>query len=1218
MISISGNLDHAESAQPLMLKLLGPVRISSHGKLIESGLWAKSIALLAYLASEDAIVHRREGLAELIWPDKTRTASLTNLRQAISQLHNSIPSLDEYLHITPQTVQFNPDRHESLDTTRFLNLVAQCDRHVHVIRGDCAQCVKRLEQALELYRGRFMNDFYIKDSSEFETWLEMKRQFYDQIVFSMLSDIAEFHLKDDQFEIAQQSALRQVEMDPYRESAHRQLMRALAACGLRSAAITHYNQFKQRLNNDLGISPEIETSLLFDHIRQDDQNDSGRNRPSESSRSSISDGYPDFQQKTVFVGRKKELTFIQDRFHEALNGKGQIVLVSGEAGWGKTALIDAFVEQARAARPNVICAYGKGSAYTGIGDPYKPFRDILGFLTGDVETRWAAGTITQDLAFRVWKLFPDVAQSILENGEGLIDVFISRQALVNRLKEGLSNAKATNSDQEQRLKLLLRQAEAQPAALAPINQKNLFEQYTKVLMKIADQTPLVLVLDDMQWMDFGSVSLLHQLGKQLVKSRIFLIGAYRPLDLRLSRSQPQTDRFVDVGWEPAEMDIKDRHPLEYVINEMKRDRGNIEISLTQGEEGFTDALIDSVPNLIGGTFRSEFQNRTRGHPLFAVELLQSIMAIGGLVKDRSGRLVEGDLLNWDVIPARIEALIIERLGRLPKRLLNILKAACVEGEYFTAEIIAAALKTSEDEIIQVLSDEIAKEHRLISPETLQWQQDGKRVSKYRFDHILLQKYLYASLDPIERSVWHARIATAIETHFSENAVGLSIPLSWHFENAGDKLKAIHYLKIAGEKALNLSANHEGMAHFTRALDLLATLPTSDAIIQLKLSLQINLAVAIHAFKGYADDSVGQAFGDAYETSKLIGDTRQAFPIIWQLASFRSSLADFSGGAAMMQDLIELAERIEDPLLIALGQWGMGWSKFWIGDYVSSQRHLAHMIEYYDPARHSHLVYAYSQDPGVTSRAVLALDQFALGYADQAAETIQSAVELARKINHPLSLALALAHAGMLLGFSNQFLKLQKNAEDLIQVTEKNEITYWYSAGLHQKGLALCYLGDAQKGIKILYQALGILQASKAVPGQEVLCMNLAEVLSQNKKAGEGLELINQQIALSQRSGAFFFMPEQIRVRAEVLLAHGPAMEELAEMAFLESINLARKQSARFLELKSSLGLSRLWSRQGKADQARLLLNNIYSWFTEGFDLPDMQAARQLILEMKQR
>ena len=413
--------------------------------------------------------------------------------------------------------------------------------------------------------------------------------------------------------------------------------------------------------------------------------------------------------------------------------------------------------------------------------------------------------------------------------------------------------------------------------------------------------------------------------------------------------------------------------------------------LSQAEDGFTDALIDSQPNSLSHEFRAAFRNRTQGHPLFAVELLQSMAAGGGLIKDKYGRLIEGRSLDWDILPARVEAVIAERLGRLPKRLLDVLRVASVEGEVFTAEIAAQVLGIDENEIVSWLSVEIGKEHRLARSEGVRWQ-GSQRIFQYRFDHILFQKYLYASLDPLERVHWHGLIGSTMENLFRESADEMAVSLSWHFEKAENKNKAIYYLNLAGERAMRLSANQEGLAHFTRALGLLLALPDALERASQELTLQINLAVSVLTLQGYANAKVGQAFSRAYDLCKQIGNPPQAFPVTWQLACYRSSQADFIQGAAIMKELIELGEQAKDPLLVALGHWGMGWSDFWTGEYVSCKHDLEYMVDFYEPAHHQNLAYLYSQDPGATSRAILAIDLLVLGYPDQAIETGRSAIE----------------------------------------------------------------------------------------------------------------------------------------------------------------------------------------------------------------------------------
>ena len=1202
----------------LFLYLLGQFQIILDDQPVDSHLYIKTKAFLAYLVIEKERVHSRETLAGLIWPDKSQEAAFTNLRQAIRQLRDTIPSIDQYLNITSQTIQFNIKNQSIVDVNRFQNMIDQTDKHSHAFRADCARCILLLEGAMDLYRGPVLANFYVKESLEFNDWILFQQQRIERIALASLMDIVEYYLHQGHFDQAQQLALRQVEIDPYREVAHRQYMRSVMASGQRAAAIKHYDRLKDLLENDLGIKPETETDLLYEQILREEQlqfNPSEPLKPNRLFEPGLRDG---LRIKPVFVGRKKEMVFLQSHFHDMLKGSGKIIFVAGEAGWGKTALINAFTQHVRISLPDVITAHGKGNAYTGIGDPYLPFRDLLSFLIGDVETRWAAGSISQDLAYRVWKMVPFIAQTIMENGVDLLDTFVPGQTLLQRIIEGFTKENTREPGWVHRLRQLLEQKNIPPLAPTPVSQNNLFEQYTRVLMKIAEKTPLILVLDDMQWMDAGSISLLFHLGKRLNNSRILLIGAYRPLDLRIG---PRTylienGNSSDLEAESAQLYSHERHPLQNIINELKRDSGDIEITLSQSEEGFTDALIDSEPNDLNRSFRDAFQNRTQGHPLFVVELLHSMVARGELIKDKYGRLIEGERIDWEILPVKVEALIAERLGRLPKRLLNVLKIASIDGEIFTAEIIAQLLGISENEIIKILSDEIGKEHRLVDAEGVRWIQGRQRLCQYRFDHFLFQKYLYTTLDPNERAYWHGKIGFLMENLFQDRIAENAVSLSWHFEKAKNFEKAVYYLNLVGENAARISANQEAITHFTRAINILTALPDRPEKIQQEITLQINLAIAILATKGYADAGIEKALDRAYDLCIQADDAYRSFAILWQLACYRSSTGHFTAGGSMMMSLIETSQRAGDPLLIALGHWGMGWYDLLAGAHLTSKSHLEVMIDIYDPNRHQILAYLFSQDPGVGSHAFLAFDFLALGFPEQAVEHCQIAIELARQIQHPFSLALALTYHILVLGFLGEIQALKIPTEELIDLTQKYGFTYWYTAGLLGQAWVLSGTSQAEKAIHLLKQGLEMMRSQGMQMTKQLNIQLLAECLLQTGKTKEGFELISQTIEAAWQTGELLIISELVRIRGEAQLKIKPAQTTLAEVAFLESIALAKKGGTRFFELKSSLRLARLWEDQKKYDQAYALVSNIYAGFTEGFDRPILHEARIFLYQLE--
>ena len=263
------------------------------------------------------------------------------------------------------------------------------------------------------------------------------------------------------------------------------------------------------------------------------------------------------------------------------------------------------------------------------------------------------------------------------------------------------------------------------------------------------------------------------------------------------------------------------------MNEFKRTFGDIEVDLNQAEgQRFVGAYLDSEPNQLGDAFRETLHQHTAGIPLFTVELLRGMQERGNLVLDGEGRWVEGPALDWETLPARVEAVIAERIGRLSTRLREILAVASVEGEAFTAEIVAQAAGTEVGETVRCLSDTLDREHRLVSAQGV-LRLNGQSLSCYRFRHILFQRHLYNGLDPVKRVHLHQAVGTALETLYGEkgqesNAVAPQ--LARHFQEAGIAEKAVEYLHQAGERARRLYANTEAIGFFRQALVLLQDAP----------------------------------------------------------------------------------------------------------------------------------------------------------------------------------------------------------------------------------------------------------------------------------------------------------------------------------------------------------------------------------------------------------
>ncbi len=504
----------------------------------------------------------------------------------------------------------------------------------------------------------------------------------------------------------------------------------------------------------------------------------------------------------LFVAREAELVRMHAITEQAMSAGGSVCFVTGEPGSGKSTLLEEFTRQALIEYPDLIFAAGDCNPQTGTVDPYLPFREIMSDLTGAGK----AHTDKSDESAGASRFFQAAARLLTEHGPDLIDIFVPGGALVTRI--GVQAASR------------FRSAKQSGSSDAPgkilqgagdLDQTHLLEQYTNVILALAEKQPMILLLDDLHWADEASINLLFHLSRRLGTAKVLIIGAYRAHEITLGRDGK-------------------RHPLEATLNELKRYHGDIWIDLEKldvdAKRQFVNQVLDEECNVDDDAFRAALLEKTGGHALFTIELVQYFKERNFLRLSEHGKWEVSPDLSWDGLPARVEGVISERTNRLDSAQYELLTAAAIIGESFAAETLAGMLKLDLRDVVRSLSGPLSKTHALIRAEGFE-RLAGQRMSLYGFKHNLMHKFFYDSVDEIERSFLHEEAALVMESIFEADTGVVAVQLARHFTSAEITDNSIKYLLLAAYQAHAAYAQKEAIAHCDKALGILQNSPAGE-------------------------------------------------------------------------------------------------------------------------------------------------------------------------------------------------------------------------------------------------------------------------------------------------------------------------------------------------------------------------------------------------------
>jgi class 3 adenylate cyclase/tetratricopeptide (TPR) repeat protein len=829
---------------------------------------------------------------------------------------------------------------------------------------------------------------------------------------------------------------------------------------------------------------------------------------------------------TRIVGREAELQLLLDRWRLAAGGEGQVVMISGEAGIGKSRLMQGLRDRL------------EKSDHIRIRYQCSPYHANSAFYPTTQQWARAAGFAPDDSG--------DDKLDKLEALLRVMDVDIVADAPLFG-------------------HLLSLPYEARFGALTQPPQQikeRLLEALVTELLRLAERNPVLFLFEDTHWIDPTSLELLERVIGRLQQARVLLIVTHRP-EWRLPPSGHN-------------------HVTSLQLNRLGRAHGADIVRVIAGAHVTDDVVARIV-------------ERTDGVPLFIEELTKS--------------LVEGGLDIADAnIPDTLQASLTERLDRHGEA-KEIAQIGAVIGREFSyallaavAEKPAAALGAALDRLVQ--SELIFRRGEL--PNTV-----------YSFKHALVRDTAYDSLLIASRREWHRRVGEALEQGFQNILDGEPEVVAHHWYEAGAPARAIPLFLRAGRSASARSANKEAVALLEKALELYDATPRDNREIDRELEILVALGPALMNVKGFAHSRVSQIWHRAYEICDQSSADENHFRIAWNLWLHNHVAGNLEQASGWSDKVIRLADPSaseEHRLEAHHAVWTTALTR---GQITTSRSHCDLGVAIYTPERHHEFTYSYGgHDAGVCGHAHLSVALALLGFLDRALWHGQQAIALAESLGHGPSITIARAFFSHQLFVRRDPKLMLEAAQQGIAVAEQYGPPHFRPMSQSGMGWAKAALGQGQDGLADAEAALTQYKQSGAITRMPGFQLVLGEVYLTLGDLLKALTAVDDALLLIHDDAEKDIWADITRLKAEILLAQSDEHGDAAETLFREAMDIAAQQEAKLLELRAAVGLARHWRSQDRTAEAHKLLVPIYGWFTEGFDAPDLIAAKELLSALK--
>jgi tetratricopeptide (TPR) repeat protein len=848
------------------------------------------------------------------------------------------------------------------------------------------------------------------------------------------------------------------------------------------------------------------------------------------------------------VNREAELQILLDRFRLARSVGGQAVLITGEAGIGKSRLVRALSEHlsqnpskdgGAAEAPVWLTAHGSVFAQN---TPLAPIIHLLERVIfpaaaddDDASSNTAEGS-AEDPKLRRLEAILD------EHG-------LSRPDYAPLLGELLS----------------LPTEERYPLVLSPeARRKRTLAAILALLGALAERQPVVLVIEDLHWIDPSTLELLDLLLGELPLLSLLLVTTFRPDFTAPWRHQTSATQLNLGG-------LSESHAAQ-LIRQVAEGRG------------------------LPAQMHLEIVVRTDGNPLFVEELTKAVLEG---VEGVEGVEAAAPLRQPAGVPFTLGASLLARLDRLGEA-KGVAQLAAVLGRTFSLELLEALSWIKGAALSSALG-------RLVQAEIL-YRRGPAQTARYIFKHALIQDAAYLSLLASDRQQLHRRLAGLLREEFPAVAEGEPELMAHHCERGGLTVEAVDSLLEAGLRAAQRSANLEAMSQLSRGLDLLRGLPPAPELSARELSLRSVLTVVLEALKGWGAPEVADNARRCADLCRELGESASLIPALSSLWAHHLLRADRQPTLDLAAEIARLAET---PAQVYMGHAAQAYTAYYAGRFAEALALSDQAVKLYEPGILPELA-VFGDDSILMPHLMRSWALSVLGEPEESVRQQEAALAIAESLGSPFALGMTLVSEMSLWRDVRMHGedRTEEVSERLMKLAEEQEFAFLYASAHCGKGWALCRRGEMEEGMPLIQAGLDLYAATGARLMRGYWYSYLIDACLAAGRLAEGLAVAREALALSETQLDVLLDAELHRLEGELLHASGEA--EAAEAAFRKALEIARRQGARAFELRALTRLGRLLAEQGRGEEALPALANTYQAFPEGFATHDLTEARELL------